>query len=257
MIRYIIVDDCPQTIERVKVKIDAISKDYDLLHIASFNSSKKAFEDINENDYDLLIVDFEMPVYNGIELAQKVALNKKIIFLTSTTNNEKLVINSLDISGYLSKPFEIEEFENILKNKIIGKIITKISYNKSDLLTIADGVTKDIAFYPDKIFYISKSRKYKEGKMVKVDKASQNCVHFIGEDDELIVSNVRITITALSNKLKPYGFEKINKSTIVNLSKFKKRLNTELTLEDCKEEFTIGDQEKSGIITKIRSLLGV
>jgi len=251
MIRYIIVDDCPQTIERVKVKIDAISKDYDLLHIASFNSSKKAFEDIENEDYDLLIVDFEMPVYNGIELAQKVAADKKIIFLTSTTDNEKLVINSLDISGFLSKPFEIEEFENILKNKIIGKIITKITYNKKDLLTIGIGVTQDIGFYPDKTFYITTSRNQKG------EQAKKNYVHFIGEKDEVIVENVRISINELSEKLKPYGFEKINQSTIVNLSKIKRRYNKELTLIDCGEKFTIGDQEKSGIITKIRSLLGV
>ena len=175
MIRYILVDDAPKTLEKVKEKIDSISKDFDLQHIDSYNSSKKAFENIQEDDYDLLIVDFEMPVYNGIELAQKVASNKKIIFLTSTTDNERLVINSLDISGYLSKPFEIEEFKNILKNKIIGKVNSNSLYYKKEIIAITTSETQDIIVYPDKTFYITTSRNIK-GKQSK-----KNYIHFFWE----------------------------------------------------------------------------
>ncbi|RXP54541.1 DNA-binding response regulator [Lutibacter sp. HS1-25] len=251
MIRYILVDDAPETLKKVKAKIDTIAKDFDLEHIASYDSSKKAFENINKEDYDLLIVDFEMPVYNGIELAKKVATNKKVIFLTSTIANEKKVINSLDISGYLSKPFEVEEFKTILKNKVIGNIITNTSFNKSELLTFAEGVTQDVGIRPYKTYYITSSRNYKG------EQSKTNYVHFFGENDEVIVPNVRISINELSEKLKPYGFEKINQSTIVNFSKIHKRNNNELTLIDCEEKFTIGDREKPGIITKIRSIFGI
>ena len=251
MIRYIIVDDAPQTLVKVKAKIDTISKDFDLVHIASYNSSKKAFENIKKEDYDLLIVDLEMPVYNGIELAQKVATNKKIIFLTYTIDNEKLVINRLDISGYLSKPFEIDEFKTILKNKIIGNLTDSISFDKRDFLIIAIGVNQDVGFHLNKTFYITSSRNHRG------EQSSKNCVHFFGKNDEIIVPNVRISINELSEKLKPYGFEKINQSTIINLSKINKRYNKELTLIDCEEMFVIGDREKTGIIIKIRSLLGV
>jgi len=251
MIRYILVDDNPNTLKRVKIQIDKLPKEYELKHISSYNSSKKAFQEINEADYDLLIVDFEMPVYNGIELAQKIAANKKIIFLTSTTNNEKKVINSLDISGYLSKPFDIEEFEAILKNKIIGKTNRNNTFKKGERLTIAIGVNQDIGFHPDKTFYISTSRNKKKYQ------SNKNCVHFFGTQDDVIVPHVRISINELSKKLEPYGFEKINQSTIVNLSKIDKRNNKELTLLGSEEEFTIGDNEKQTIITKIRKLFSI
>ncbi|WP_178989025.1 LytR/AlgR family response regulator transcription factor [Winogradskyella schleiferi] len=247
MIRYILVDDEPKILERVKAKIDSIAKDYELKHIASYSSSKKAFEEVQEDTYDLLIVDYQMPVYKGIELAQKIATNKKIIFLTSTTNNEKKVINSLDISGYLSKPFDIEEFEEILKHKVIGKLQTNIAYNQGDLVTIATGVTQDIGFYPNKIYYITSS-KTKNG-----EKASKNCVHFFGAQDEVIAPNVRLTVAQLSIKLKPYGFEKINQSTLINLNMFDKRFNKELHLKHCEETFNIGESEKEAIISKLRS----
>ncbi|SHM80407.1 LytTR family DNA-binding domain-containing protein [Polaribacter sp. KT 15] len=251
MIRYILVDDDPQTLKRVQEKIVSISKDYDLHHVKSYDSSKKAFEEIYEDDFDLLIVDFEMPVYNGLELAKKIAPNKKVIFLTSTINNEKMVINSLDISGFLSKPFELDEFEYILKNKVIDKINRHKTIKKGKRLTLAIGVNKDIGFYPDDIYYISSSRN------VNKYHANKNCVHFFGAQDEVIVTNARISIYEVSKKLEPYGFEKINQSTIVNLSKINVRNNKELSLLDCKQEFTIGDNEKQTIISKIRNLLGV
>ena len=251
MIRYILVDDNQSVLHSVKTKIEALPKDYDLQHIKSYDSSKQAFEEVNESDYDLLIVDFEMPVYNGLELAQKIGRNKKIIFLTSTIDNEKRVINTLDISGYLSKPFDIDEFEGVLKNKIIGEINTKHTFSKKELLTIAIGVTQDIGFYPHKTFYISSSRN-PEG-----EQANKNCVHFFGKQDKVIIPNIRISINELSKKLKPYGFEKINQSTIVNLSKINKRYNKVILLKNSEEEFIIADLEKTGLINRIRTLLSV
>jgi len=251
MIRYILVDDDPIVLKRVQTKIDTIAKDYDLKHIKSYDSSKTAFENIQEDDFDLLIVDFEMPVYNGLELALKIATNKKTIFLTSTINNEQKVINNLDVSGFLSKPFDIEEFETILKNKIVRKINRNISYKKESRLTLAVGANQDIGFYPDKTYYISTSRN------IKKYQSNKNFVHFFGTQDEVIITNARISINELSKKLTPYGFEKINQSTIVNLSKIEKRNNKALTLLECEEQFTIGNNEKIGIVNKIRSLFGI
>ncbi|QCE43322.1 LytR/AlgR family response regulator transcription factor [Psychroserpens sp. NJDZ02] len=251
MIRYILVDDQPKTLKYVKAKIDTLPKDYELKHVESYDSSKKAYENINKDDFDLLIVDFDMPVYNGIELAQKIGDNKKIIFLTGETEKEKQVINSLDISGYLSKPFDIEEFEAILKNKVIGKINKNNTFKKGERLSIAIGVNQDIGFCPDETCYISTSRN------IKKYQSNKNCVHFFGEQDDVTVTNVRISINELSKKLEPYGFEKINQSTIVNLSKIDKRNNKELTLLGSEEEFTIGDNEKKGIVSRIRTLFGV
>jgi len=251
MIRYIIVDDEPKVLEYVKSKIDTMANDFGLKHIKSYHSSKKAFEEINPDDYDLLIVDYDMPVYNGIELAQRIAKDKKIIFLTSTSNNEKQIINSLDISGYMSKPFDIDEFKAILKNKILSGTNYKNTLKTGERLALAIGVSQDIGFYPDNIFYITSSLN------IKGNKANKNCVHFFKEKDDVIIPNIRISINELSKKLEPYGFEKINQSTIVNLSKIHKRYNKDLTLIDCEEKFIIGDYEKNGIIFKIRTLFGV
>lgn len=249
MIRYILVDDNPKILKRVKAKIDTLSKDYQLKHLKSYSSSKEAYEAIQDSDYDLLIVDFEMPVYNGIELAQKIATNNKIIFLTSTINNEKQVINNLDISGYLSKPFDLEEFVVILKKKIIGRIKTISTRSKRSFINLQIGTNKDVRFSPSQIYYISTSRNYNGDQPLK------NNVHIYGKDDKILFKNVRITINELYQELEDDNFEKISQSTIINMSHIKERDNTNLSLFDTRENFEITAKEKSSFVSKLRVML--
>ncbi|WP_341220497.1 LytR/AlgR family response regulator transcription factor [Polaribacter atrinae] len=247
MIRYILVDDDPRTLEKVKTKINAIANDYDLQHVASFNSSKKAFEEINEDDYDLLIVDFDMPVYNGIELAKKIATGKKIIFLTSTTDNEKLVINNLDISGYLSKPFEIDEFQKVLKNKVIGKTNISTFTKNANLITLHIGRNRDVRFKPELVYYIS-TTSFDENENI-----NKNCVHIYGENNEILYKNVRKNISELYKELEVFNFEKISQSTIINLTHIKERDNTNISLYGIKHPFEVTSKEKLGLIAKLRA----
>lgn len=247
MIKYILVDDDQKTLDRVKFKLDNLPKYYELEYVSSYNSSKVAAEDINPEDYDLLIVDFEMPVYNGIELAERVARNKKVIFLTSTTDNEKLVINAIDIAGYLNKPFDLEEFTTLLKNKVIGNISRVSKILKT--VNIQIGVHKDIQFLPESVYYITTSRNC-NGKQ-----PDKNCVHIYGKQDDLLFANVRKSINSLSQELINYNFEKLNQSTIINMSHIKERDNVHLELHNCKETFEIKSSFKESLISKIRSAI--
>ncbi|MBO3098282.1 LytR/AlgR family response regulator transcription factor [Gelidibacter pelagius] len=249
MIRYILVDDNPSVLHSVKTKIEALPKDYDLQHIKSYDSSKKAFEEVNESNYDLLIVDYEMPVYNGLELARKIGKNKKIIFLTSTTDNEKKVINTLDISGYLSKPFDIEEFKYIIKHKIIGKINSSKAYLKPHTITLNIGANKDVRFLTNQVYYISKSLTDNGEQPIK------NHVHLYGKNDVVLYANLRITIKDLYEKLADYNFEKIDQSNIINMDYLKERDNMHIRLQDCRESFVVTSKHKPGIVAKLRAIL--
>ncbi|WP_299064718.1 response regulator [uncultured Polaribacter sp.] len=256
MIRYILVDDDPQTLERVREKIDIIAKDYALQHVKSYDSSKKAFEEINENDFDLLIVDFYMPVYNGLELAKKVATHKKVIFLTSTINNEQKVINSLDISGFLSKPFELEEFEAILKEKILARVNNQKTYQKGDLVMLAISKNKNIGIYPEDIYFISSAlissgHKVKDNKKVKAEKPQSNHVHFYGKNDIIEFESIRITINDLELNLYKFGFRKINQSTLINTNYIRDIDSRNLELYNSKTPFEISQKEKTRFLENI------
>jgi len=247
MIRYIIVDDDPKVLDWVKNKIDTIAPFFELQHIKSYDSSKKAYENVDVAGFDLLIVDYEMPVYNGIELAQKIAENKKIIFLTSTINNGPKMMNALDVSGYMSKPFDIDEFQDVLKKKVIGKINKNQIAQEHQTITLNIGVNKDIRFTPDQLYYASTSR------TSIGEQPNKNCVHFYGKNDTILFKNVRISINELQNILAPYNYEKIKQSTIINSKYLKERDNSNLQLHDCKETFEITFKQKSSLISKLRS----
>ncbi|RXJ51502.1 LytR/AlgR family response regulator transcription factor [Gelidibacter gilvus] len=249
MIRYILVDDNQSVLHSVKTKIDALPKDYDLQHIKSYDSSKKAFEEVNESDYDLLIVDYEMPVYNGLELAQKIGRNKKIIFLTSTIDNEKRIINTLDISGYLSKPFDLEEFKDIIKHKIIGKINPTKASLKPHIITLNISANKDVRFPTNQVYYISKSLTKNGEQPIK------NYVHIYGKNDVVLYRNVRMTINDLYKILADYNFEKIDQSNIINMDYLKERDNMHIRLQDCQETFEVTTKQKPGLVAKLRAKL--
>lgn len=248
MIRYIIVDDDPSTLAFVKQKVDGIATDYDLKCTGSFSSSKKAFESICQDSFDLLIVDFEMPIYNGVELAQRVGVGKDIIFLTSTVNNEKHIINSVNIVGYLSKPFDIEEFESILKNKVICKPLTKEHPVIPEVYTVIEGVNKDYQLRLQDVYYISTSRN------LKGEQPKPNHLHIYGNGDSPIFKNVRKTISGLAEDLQSYGFVKINQSTIVNGQHIKTRDNVHLSLFDTEESFIVTGSLKSKVAEFLRQI---
>lgn len=249
MIRYILVDDDPTTLAFVKTKIDSIAKVFNLKYVKSYSSSLKAFEEVNEEDYDLLIIDFEMSPYNGIELAKKIAANKKIIFLTSTSNNGPKMMNALDVSGYLSKPFDLEEFKDIIKHKIIGKINPIKVSQKSHTITLNIGANKDVRFPTNQVYYISTSRN------INGEQPSKNCVHIYGKNDVVSYPDLRITINDLYDKLADYNFEKVDQSTIINMDYFKERDNIYIKLQDCSETFEVTAKHKPGFIAKLRAKL--
>ena len=247
MIRYILVEKKKKTLDRVKAKIDSIAKDFELEHISSYSSSKEAAETVNPDTYDLLVVDFEMPVFNGVELAERIATGKKVIFLTSTENNEKLVINAIDIAGYLTKPFEIIEFQNILKKKFIGAA----SFSQASNYTFLNfGVNTHINIASDKVYYITKLKSI-DGK-----RAKRNCVNIYGKNDKLLFENIGpTTIEQLSQDLKDQNFSKINQSVLVNTRFIKERDHLNLSLYDCKEAFSVSNTNKNTLIASFKRFI--
>jgi len=245
MLNYILVDDDTKTLKSVKKQLDSIKNVYGLQHLESFESSKKAYEDHAKHDFDLLIVDFEMPVYNGIELAQRIAKNKNVIFLTSTINNEKDIINSVNIVGYLSKPFDLNEFKNIFKNKLVN--VRKQNLTNGNII-LNVGKTRTISFHSNTIYYISTARN------INGYQPKKNHINFYDKDCEVIHKDVRLTITELEKKLASKGFLKIDQSTLINKKHLKERDHINLELYDCKETFMLAETQKNNFFKRLKEI---
>ena len=80
--------------------------------VTSFQDGQEAFENIS-NQFDLFIVDINLPNVNGIELVRKIKnLNKEAnVFIISADINIDTIIEAYDLGAadYIKKPFDIRE----------------------------------------------------------------------------------------------------------------------------------------------------
>ena len=81
------------------------------------NNGKQAFELLKyDNNFDIIIMDIEMPIMNGIEAAKKINsfLDINIIALTSHKLNEFTQLKVSGFSDYIEKPVDSEKLLTII-----------------------------------------------------------------------------------------------------------------------------------------------
>lgn len=92
--------------------------------VISFNG-KDALSKINENKFDLLILDVMMPEMNGWEVCKKtkndpLTKNIPVIILTAKSQEvDALMSFECGADEYATKPFDYPELSNIMK-KLLG-----------------------------------------------------------------------------------------------------------------------------------------
>ena len=117
MKKILVVDDCStnrllvdKLLERIKLEI----------MVFQAVNGEEAVKMCENDDFDLILMDLQMPVLNGVEAATIIKDIKPNIAIFSMT---AININCYDTSmfdGIMQKPFSITAFENNIK-QIIGK----------------------------------------------------------------------------------------------------------------------------------------
>tara|TARA_R110002049_G_scaffold278808_1_gene457656 strand:+ start:3722 stop:4348 length:627 start_codon:yes stop_codon:yes gene_type:complete len=107
------------------------SKGYQIL--ATSTNGNDAYNAIIKHQPKLAILDFDMPIQNGIEVAKlclKNVLEVKIIILT--LHKQEAIIKEIgnSLHGYILKDDDVQELENCIKAVVKGK--TYISKNLKD-----------------------------------------------------------------------------------------------------------------------------
>ena len=109
MKRILIVDDSPVTLRSVKAMLD---KTY-LVSVAT--SGEQALKSINREQPDLILLDYEMPGWDGRETFEKIREDEllcdiPVIFLTGVADKEHIAaVLGMNPQGYLLKPVEKEK----------------------------------------------------------------------------------------------------------------------------------------------------
>ncbi len=123
MLRVMLVDDEPYTLEGLSVLIDW--KEYDCQIVRKATNGREAYDYLKENTVDLVFADIKMPVMTGIELLQAVReeeISKAFFVIISGYNDFHYAQEALryDALEYLLKPVGAEGLISVIdkvKNK--------------------------------------------------------------------------------------------------------------------------------------------
>ncbi len=135
----LVVDDDPTTIQLVSFMIQKIG-----YNTSSAENGEQALKMIDENQYDLILLDIMMPGMNGFEVMQKLMDNPStrdkapIIFLTAMTDTDSIVKGlNLGAVDYITKPITGQIFKARVKTHLA------LHYQKKRLekQTMSDEIT--------------------------------------------------------------------------------------------------------------------
>ena len=247
-IRALIVDDEPLARRGLVLRL---GKYEDIEIVRECSNGLEALYYIAKLEPDLIFLDIEMPGIDGFEVVRRMQADSMglVVFVTAF---DQYAINAFEIHAidYILKPVENERLYLAVdrvrshlksygalcdKEKLMDLIASITGEPPSDIHEILNRGTISSKIYPEKLAI-------KEGdetvlvscnEIVWVDAAGDYmCVHANNQ-----VHILRSTMKDLEKKLNPKLFQRIHRSTIVNLTMIKKvcpHINGEffLTLKD-------------------------
>ena len=119
------------------------------IHVSLANNGEEALHLRMENEYDIIFMDIQMPVMNGIEATHAIlefegSRNKRHIPIIALTANalsgdrEKYMKEGMD--NYISKPIEIEQLNKLIQEYFSEKIVGSEQEEVREEPTIIDTV---------------------------------------------------------------------------------------------------------------------
>ena len=113
--KVLIVDDDKNDLETMKMVLEK-----DGCQVISVENGADALDELEDDGYDLIIIDIKMPTLSGYDLLrlmrQRVNHKIKMIYVSIVPEQE---VDMNDIEGFIQKPFSPEEFLKKVK-EVIG-----------------------------------------------------------------------------------------------------------------------------------------
>lgn len=193
MIKILMIEDdstiafgVKYALEQEGIKID-ISKD---LESGRFN--------VNENNYDLILLDVMLPDGNGYDFCKEIRKinNTPIIFLTAC-DDEVNVVMGLDLGGddYITKPFRVRE--------LISRIKAVVRRNKGE------DKSKKVLKYGDLSIHTLEARVFKGSEEVFLTSVEYKLLLILIQNENIVLSRNQIL-----EKLWDITYDFINDNTL-------------------------------------------
>lgn len=201
--RILIVEDeidlCDTIAEGLSIDGYAVDKCYNGLD---------AYEILSTESYDLVILDLNLPLMDGIEVLQKTRLHNKdvkIIILSARSDvSDKVLGLDMGANDYLAKPFAFEELEARIRSLLRRCFIqenTLLEYGTLSLNTLSRSVSAN----GEEFSLTKKELSILEYFLLNRDKviSQEELIQHIWDNDVDIFSNsIRVHIASLRKKLK-------------------------------------------------------
>jgi len=205
--------------------------------VRAFNDPELFLKEFTSLDFDLCILDIEMPGINGIQMAA-LFKGKPVIFTTAYKDyaTDAFDLNAID---YVIKPVKPERLRQAV-NKAIQRINPEIKHTKPILLNTDKGNT---ILDPAQLVYVHTS---------KID--SRDKTALLANDTTLQLKN--ISFEKLISLLPPTEFCRINKKELISLSSVLHFSNDQITTNIYFQSekplvLTLGDPYRADFISKI------
>lgn len=195
-LKCLLLDDELPALSYIKALCESLP---DVEVVKAFNDPEKFLESKGALDFNLCILDIQMPKYSGLEIAEHLK-GKLIIF---TTAYKEFAAEAFDLNAvdYIRKPIQKERFEQAITKAKTVLTNQSISEKKQALWNTDKG--KTILVFDD-ILYITASETDSRDKMVYLENGKKTTIKN--------TSFEQILATLPANK-----FCRINKKDIIAL----------------------------------------
>jgi len=197
--KCLIVDD--NKMARMAMK-QLITQVRDLQLVKECASAMEAYNSINEQPIDLLLLDIEMPGMTGLELIKNLGSKKPLIIFTTAKKDYAVEAFELNVIDYLVKPISPSRFLQAMEraSDALANSKEEVKFEEQEFVFVKDnGVLKRINV--DDILYLEAM-----GDYVKVHTAQKFHV-------------LHATLKSIEEKLSISKFIRVHRSYIVSLNK--------------------------------------
>jgi two-component system, LytTR family, response regulator len=174
----------------------------DLKVTAECENAMEAYNIINKDPVDVLLLDIEMPGMSGIELTRNLSKKKPFIIFTTGKTDYAVEAFELNVVDYLVKPVEPARFIQAMDKvrQAMDSNEQEVEVQDKEFVFVKDnGVLRKIPI--EEIFYLEAM-----GDYVKIFTAQKFHI-------------VHATLKSIEEKLPPKKFMRVHRSYIVSINK--------------------------------------
>lgn len=206
--------------------------------VKAFNRPDLFIEESSKLDFDLCILDIEMPQTNGIQIAE--LLKHKLIIFTTAHKEYAAEAFDLDAVDFVRKPIQLERLQSA-----VNKAFKRIPYTKhgEKFINLNTDKGKSLIFF-EQLCYIKASAIDSRDKDVLLKDGSKICLK-------------NISFEKLQTILPPNKFCRINKQEIIALDIVQHfsvdQITSALTCEQNKPQiFYLSEVYRKKILEKVK-----